>query len=170
MVNPVKTADSHEWASQSKEWENHSGQMQLEYQTVSQQKGMLVTVSRKPKQNTQLSRFPWITPTQWLGRFLGTNRSKIYCFTSSTGNMLQSFGFSFIKLRYILEVPLKWWVIFLKSRASTGCSSNSTSSSVTSGRFALFIARTWWGHAGITPIFPHEILSEACGIDALILG
>ena len=104
-----------------------------------------------------LSRFPWITPTQWLGRFLGINRSvKILVFffqVQPSTYMLQSSVFSLLSLRYILEVPLKWWGILLKSQASTGCSSDSTSSSVTSGRFSLFIACTW-GCIGITLIFP----------------
>ena len=76
MVNPAKTADdSCERVSQSAaEWgENQSGQTQLENPTV----------SRKPKQTTQLSRFPWTTQTQWPGEIFGHNRSKSECFPSS---------------------------------------------------------------------------------------
>ena len=41
--------------------------------------------------------------------------------------------FFFTNLRYILYIPLKWWVVFLKSWwTSTTYFSNSTSSSVTS--------------------------------------
>ena len=43
--------------------------------------------------------------------------------------------FFFIYLRYTLQIPLKWWVSFLKSWAST-----LTDSSVTSGRFFPLIA------------------------------
>jgi hypothetical protein len=58
-------------------------------------------------------------------------------FPSPTGCMLWSFGFfSFCNLRYILQIPLKWSVVFLKSWTLTGCFSNSIGSSVTSGRFS----------------------------------
>ena len=49
------------------------------------------------------------------------------------------FRFSFIDLRRILQIPLKWWVNFQNSWASTGYFSNSTSSSVTSHWFSPFI-------------------------------
>ena len=44
---------------------------------------------------------------------------------------LYSILLSFIKLRYILSFPLKWWVVFLQSWASTSHVSNSTGSSAT---------------------------------------
>ena len=47
---------------------------------------------------------------------------------------------SFIKLGYILQIPLKWLVIFLQSWTSTGYFSNSTGSFVTNCRFSPIIA------------------------------
>jgi hypothetical protein len=50
--------------------------------------------------------------------------------------------FSFIKLEYILQIPLKWSVIFLQSWwTSTGYFSNSTGSFVTNCRFSPIIVR-----------------------------
>ena len=51
-----------------------------------------------------------------------------------------SFWFFFIKLRYILlHIPLKWWVIFMKSWTSTSYFSNLTGSSVASRRFSPLV-------------------------------
>ena len=47
------------------------------------------------------------------------------------------FPFCCINLRYFLQIPLKWWVILLKSLTSTGYFSNSSSSSVTNHWFSL---------------------------------
>ena len=47
------------------------------------------------------------------------------------------FQFWFMHSRYILQIPLKWYVILLKSRTSTGYFSNSTGSSVTNRQFSL---------------------------------
>ena len=62
-------------------------------------------------------------------------------FTSWTGAVLCSFGFSIIFLGYIVYILLKWLLIFLKSWTSIGYFSNSTASSVTSGWLSLFIQR-----------------------------
>ena len=40
---------------------------------------------------------------------------KILVFPSPTSYMLTSFEFLFVNLRYVLKIPLKWWIIFLKS-------------------------------------------------------
>ena len=48
--------------------------------------------------------------------------------------------FAFIKLGYILQIPLQRSVIFLQSWSSTGYFSNSTGSSVTKCRFSMIIA------------------------------
>ena len=53
--------------------------------------------------------------------------------------MFNALRFSFIKLGYILYIPLKRSVIFLQSWTSTGYFSNSTSSSVTHCRFSPII-------------------------------
>jgi hypothetical protein len=55
--------------------------------------------------------------------------------SNPTGYMLTSPGFAFIHSRYILQILLKQSVILLKSRTSTGYSSNSTGSSATNRRF-----------------------------------
>ena len=55
-------------------------------------------------------------------------------FPSPTGYILISVRFSFIAIRYILQIPLKGSAICLKPQTWTGDFSNSTSSSVTSGR------------------------------------
>ena len=47
--------------------------------------------------------------------------------------------FSFITLRYILQIPIKWSVIILQSWTSTGYSSYSTGSSVTNCQFTLIM-------------------------------
>ena len=52
------------------------------------------------------------------------------------------FRLFFTNLRNILWISLKWWAIFLKSRTSTGYFSNSTGSSVTSGRFSHSLYHT----------------------------
>ena len=56
---------------------------------------------------------------------------------NQTGYMLTSSGFdAFIHLRYLLlQIPLKWWVNFLKPPTSTGRFSNSTGSSATNRQF-----------------------------------
>jgi hypothetical protein len=58
------------------------------------------------------------------------------------------FWVSFINLKYILYIPLKWSVISLKLWTSTGYLCNSTSSSVTSSRFTpftdLFTHKRWF--------------------------
>ena len=51
-----------------------------------------------------------------------------------TGYMLTSSGFPFSYFRYILYIPLRWPVSFLKSWTSTGYFSNSTGSSATNHR------------------------------------
>ena len=60
-------------------------------------------------------------------------------FASLTGYMLTSSGYP-VKLGYILQILLKWSVIFLQSWTSTGYSSNSTDSFVTNCRFSPIIA------------------------------
>ena len=75
---------------------------------------------------------------QWSGRILGiTGWDPSVC--KSNRSHVDTLQFSFIKLRYILEIPLKWSVIFLQSWTSTGYFSNSTGSSVTSCRFSPII-------------------------------
>lgn len=144
------------WASQSAEWENQSGQMQLGNQTVSQQKDMLINVSRKPKQEPNSLSIP-VSHVQ--ADFWATYINRSFpCSTSYTGSdRLVTWG-------YILQVPLKWWVEI----SWTPTTYYSTDSSVTMrGQFSRIIARMW-GHTGITPIFPHESLSWASGVRFLI--
>ena len=58
-------------------------------------------------------------------------------FSSPTGYVSRSFGFSFTNLRYIPLIPLEWWVIILeKPWTSTGYFSNSTGSSVTAWAYS----------------------------------
>ena len=68
---------------------------------------------------------------QWSGRFLGnTGWDPRVC--KSNRLHVDILRFSFIKLGYILQIPLKWSVNFLQSPTSTG-------SSVTHCRFCLII-------------------------------
>ena len=61
-------------------------------------------------------------------------------FASPTGLHVDVLRFSFIKLGYILKIPLIWSVIFLQSWwTSTGYFSNSTGSFVTNCRFSPII-------------------------------
>ena len=69
------------------------------------------------------------------GRFLGITGWDPSVWKSNRLHV-DSFWLSFIKLGWILQIPLKWWVIFLQSWTSTGYFSNSTSSSVTNCRFS----------------------------------
>ena len=52
---------------------------------------------------------------------------------------VDTLGFFYINLRYIPQIPLKWAIILLKSRTSTGYFSYSTASSVTNCRFSPII-------------------------------
>ena len=57
--------------------------------------------------------------------------------------------FCILHLSWILQIPLKWSVILLKSRTSTGYFSNSTGSSVTAGSLrALVRIYPSWIHSG----------------------
>ena len=77
-------------------------------------------------------------PAQWSGRFLGiTGWDPSVC--KSNRLHVDILRFSFIKLGYILWIPLKWSVSFLQSWTSTGYFSNSTGSSVTNCRFSLIV-------------------------------
>ena len=77
-----------------------------------------------------------VCPLQWSGRFLGTTgQDPSVC----KSNMFTSSGFPFIKLGYILFIPLKWSIIFLQSWTSTVVFSNSTGSFVTNCRFSPII-------------------------------
>ena len=70
-----------------------------------------------------------------LGRFLGIDPSV----SKSNRLHINIFRILLINLRYIPWIPLKWWAILLKYWwTSTSYFSNSTGSSVTSGRFSLF--------------------------------
>ena len=80
----------------------------------------------------------WAGWFQWPGRFWGII-GQVPSVSKSNRLHVVIFRFFFINLRYILWIPLKWWVIFLKSWTSTDYFSNSTGSSVTSGRFSPFI-------------------------------
>ena len=75
-------------------------------------------------------------PVQWSG-IIGWDPSVCKC------NRLHVdiLWFSIIKLGYILYIPLKWLVIFLKPRTSTGYFSNSTGLSVTNCWFSPIIGR-----------------------------
>ena len=53
---------------------------------------------------------------------------------------INTFRLLFINSWYILYIPPKQWAILLKSWTSTSYFSNSTGSSITNGRFSLFIA------------------------------
>jgi hypothetical protein len=71
---------------------------------------------------------------QWLGRFLGIiGWDPSVC--KSNRWHVDIHRFFLIKLGYILQIPLKWSVIFLLSWTSTSYFSNSTGSSVTNCRF-----------------------------------
>ena len=75
---------------------------------------------------------------QWSGRFLNvTGWNPSVC--KSNRSYVHIIRFSFIKLGYILHIPLKWSVIFLQSRTSSGEFSNSTGSFVTNCRFSPII-------------------------------
>ena len=75
---------------------------------------------------------------QWSGRILGIiGWDPSIC--KSNRSHVDILRFSFIKLGYILQIPLKWLVIFLQSWTSTGYISNSTGSSVTNCRFSPII-------------------------------
>ena len=67
-------------------------------------------------------------PARFLG-IIGQNPSV----PKSTWLHVVIFWYSFTDLRYIPQITLNWWVIFLGSWSSTG-------SSITSGQFSLFIA------------------------------
>ena len=76
---------------------------------------------------------------QWLGRFLdiiGWDPS--VC--KSKWLHVDILQVTFVKLGYILEIPLKWSIIFLQSWTSTGYFSNSTGSFVTNCRFSPIVA------------------------------
>ena len=66
---------------------------------------------------------------QWSWRLLGI-------IGKSNRLQVDILRFSFIKLGYILQIPLKWSVIVLQSWTSTGYFSNSTGSFVTKCRFS----------------------------------
>jgi hypothetical protein len=65
---------------------------------------------------------------------------EILVFAKSNRSHVDILRFSFIKLEYILWIPLKWSVIFLQSWISTNYFSNSTSSFVTNCRFSPIIS------------------------------
>ena len=67
---------------------------------------------------------------QWSGRFFGHNRLRSKCLQDYRLHV-DILQFSFIKLGYILQSPLKWSVIFLQSWTPTSYFSISTGSSVT---------------------------------------
>ena len=78
----------------------------------------------------------WITSV--IGNFLGiTGWDTSVC--KSNRLYADILRFSFIKLGYILQIPLKWSVIFLQSWTSTGYFSDSTGSSGTNCRFSLIV-------------------------------
>ena len=91
---------------------------------------------------------------QWLGRFLS-----ITGWYPSVGKFnrlhVDTCRFSFIKLEYILLIPLKWLVIFLQSSTSTGYFINSTGSIVTNCWFSPIIAwklEKWLGWNGMEDV------------------
>ena len=66
----------------------------------------------------------------------GHYRSRSQCFQGNRSYIDDIFRIFFINLRYILYIPLKGLLIFLKSSTSTCYFSNSNGSSVTSGQFS----------------------------------
>ena len=76
--------------------------------------------------------------TQYLGRFLGiiSQNSSVSKFNWLD---VEIFRIVVTNLICMLQIPLKWLVIFLKSWTSTGHFSSWTGSSVTSSRFSPFI-------------------------------
>ena len=77
----------------------------------------------------------WCIRNPWLGRFLGITGWDP-CVCKSNRLHVDILWFSFTKLGYILQIPLKWSVTFLRSWTSTGHFSNSAGSSVTNCRFS----------------------------------
>jgi hypothetical protein len=75
---------------------------------------------------------------QWSRRFLGmVGWDPSVC--KSHRLHVDILWFSFIKLGYIVSIPLRWWIIFLQSWTLTGYFSNSTGSSVTKCRLSPII-------------------------------
>ena len=76
--------------------------------------------------------------TLWLGRFWGISGwDPSVC--KSNWLHVDILRFSLIKLRYIMQIPLKWSVSLLHSWTSTGYFSNSTGSFVPNRRFSPII-------------------------------
>ena len=83
---------------------------------------------------------------QWSGRFLGIIRWDPSVCKSNQWLHVDILWFAFIKMGYILWIPLKWSVIFLQSWTSPGYFSNSNGSFVSNCRFSPIITRgLCWG-------------------------
>ena len=82
----------------------------------------------------------WGLQVQWSGILLGIiGWAPSVC--NSNRLHVDILRVSFIKVVYILQIPLKWSIILLQSWTSTGYFSNSTSSSVINYRFSPIIAQ-----------------------------
>ena len=89
-----------------------------------------------PTRATSQTESPWPSV---IGRFLGTTGwDPSVCKSNRLYIDIPRFSF-FIYLGYILQIPLKWPVVFLQSWTSTGNSSNSTGLSATNSRFSPII-------------------------------
>ena len=99
---------------------------------------------------TMPKNFPGTDAIQWFGSFLSiTGSNPSVC--KSNRLPVDVLRFSFIKLRYILWIPLKWSRVFLQSWTSPGYFSNSTGSYVTNCRFSPNIARCHGrGHGNVS--------------------
>ena len=96
---------------------------------------------------------------QWSGRILGIiSWDPSVC--KSNRLHVDIIRVSFLKLGYILYIPLKWPIIFLQSWTSTAYFSNSTGSSVTNCRFSPIIGSD--GLELIDSIFTYDTIHELC--------